>query len=363
MFENESEASESTFAALGFGFGGSGQNRAMVFLKLRDFEEREGIAELSAASVAGRANMAFMQNRQAQVFVMQPPAIMALRNTGGFSIYLVDQSGSGLEALSDAADELAALAQGDARLQSVRSEGGEDESVLRLDIDQQKAESFGVSLSDIHAVLSVIFSGREVNEFILGSSLRPVIVQGAAEYRMQPEDIEGWHARNSQGEMVPFSAFVTTDWEPVAPSLARYGGSSAMEIQGSAGQSASSGEAMDAMEELATELGGGYGVAWTGLSYQERQSGDQAPILYALSVLIAFLALAAIYESWAIPLTIMLVVPVGVFGALLTAWGFGQSNDVYFKAEILTTSGLAARSEILIVKVRRKPPSERDGSA
>jgi multidrug efflux pump len=200
--EKEDAAVDSTFAALGFGFGGSGQNRAMMFVKLRDFDERQG-ADLSTEAVASRANAAFAANRQARVFVVQPPAIQGLGKTGGFSMYLVDQSGAGIDALYEAAEQLVTSADGNAFVQSVRTDSSDDEAALRIDIDSQKAESFGVSLGDINRMLSVIFSGSEVNDFILGSALRPVIVQGAAEHRMQPEDIESWYARNNLGEMVP----------------------------------------------------------------------------------------------------------------------------------------------------------------
>ncbi|WP_316858528.1 efflux RND transporter permease subunit [uncultured Cohaesibacter sp.] len=349
LLEDEGEAIEATFAALGFSFGGSGSNQAMMFIKLKDFDERED-ANLSASSVALRINQHFGASRKGQVFVMQPPAIMGLGNSGGFSMYLVARTTKTHDELSDAADQLVALAQKDDRVQNIRSSNNEDESALRILIDQQKAESFGVSLSSVNSMLSVIFTGTEVNDFDLNGNLRPVIVQAEAPYRMQPSDIDKWFISNSSGEMVPFSSFITTKWEPVAPSLARFGGSSAIQIDGSAGPDTSSGQAMDAMEELVSQLPSGFGVEWTGLSYQERQSGQQAPLLYALSFLIVFLALAALYESWSIPVSVMLVVPVGVFGALLFAWIFGQSNDVYFKVGILTTIGLAARNAILIVE-------------
>lgn len=347
---HESDGVDSTFAALGFGFGGSGQNNAMVFIKLRDFDARKGRDDLTAAAIAGRANMAFMRNRSGQVFVMQPPAIMGLGNTGGFSMYLVDQAGHGSEALIAAANRLVADAQGSALVTSVRAAGTSQSAALRIDIDQEKAESFGVSLSAVNGMLSIIFAGVEVNDFVLGTSLRPVIVQADAAHRMQPEDILAWYAVNDQGEIVPFSAFMTTRWEPMAPQLQRYGGAAAVEISGQAAQGVSSGAAMEEMERLVAGLDGGYAAAWTGISYQERQSGDQAPFLYAISALVIFLALAALYESWTIPFAVMLAVPVGVLGALSAAWALGQSNDVYFKVGMLTTIGLAARNAILIVE-------------
>ncbi|MDF0598039.1 efflux RND transporter permease subunit [Psychromarinibacter halotolerans] len=355
---NEEAAVESTFAALGFGFGGSGQNRAMVFVKLREFEQRADNPQLAASAVAMRANMAFMTNRAGQIFVMQPPAIMGLGNTGGFSMYLVDQGANGTEALIEAATELEAIANQDERVVNLRVTGTEQESALRIEIDQQKAESLGLSLSAINSMLSVVFSGSEVNDFILGDSLRPVIVQADAPFRMQPDDVFDWYARNTSGEMVPFSAFATTSWEPVSPSLQRYEGTNAIEVSGSPGEGVSTGTAMEVMEELVASLDGGYGAAWTGISYQERQSGDLAYILYGISVLVVFLALAALYESWSIPFAVMLSVPVGVMGAMVAAWYFGQQNDVYFKVGLLTTIGLAARNAILIVEFAETLRSE-----
>ena len=347
--EEEASAVDSTFAALGFGFAGSGQNRAMMFVKLEDFDARTN-PDLSASAVALRANRHFAGYRAGQIIVMQPPAIPGLGNTAGFSMYLVDQAGSGFDALVAAARALETAAAGDDRVQNVRADGIDDESALRIVIDQQKAESFGLTLSELNEMLSTVFAGNEVNDFVLGASLKPVIVEADAPWRMQPEDIDGWYARNDAGEVVPFHAFVTTEWAPVAPSLARYNGTTALSISGEAGEGSSSGTAMTAMEELAAAIPGGYGVDWTGLSYQERQSGNQAPYLYALAVLVVFLCLAALYESWTIPLSVMLAVPVGVLGALAAALLFGQSNDVYFKVGILTTIGLAAKNAILIIE-------------
>ncbi|MBK1635404.1 efflux RND transporter permease subunit [Rhodovulum adriaticum] len=350
FLQEESAAVESTFAALGFGFSGNGQNSAMVFVKLRDFDARAGDPALSAAQVAMRANRTFLSDRAGQIMVMQPPAIMGLGNTGGFTMYLVDQGGTGADALKAAAEDLVARAAQNALVTNVDARGTDEDSALRIDIDTEKAESLGVSLSGVNQMLSIIFAGAEVNDFVLGSSLRPVIVQADAPYRMQPEDILKWYAVNSGGEAVPFASFMTTAWEPVAPSLQRYGATSALEVSGSAGAGVSSGTAMQAMEDMVAQMQGGYGVAWTGISYQERQSGDQAPILYAISALVIFLALAALYESWSIPFSVMLAVPVGILGALAAAWAFGQSNDVYFKVGMLTTIGLAARNAILIVE-------------
>ncbi|WBU65693.1 multidrug efflux RND transporter permease subunit [Paracoccus aerodenitrificans] len=349
---NEEPAVESIFGALGWGFGGSSQSRAMLFVRLKDFEER-GDPDMSASALALRANQRFADNRAGQINFLQPPAIQGLGDQAGFDMFLIDQTGQGIEGLRAASSQLEAAAEADPRLTNVRGRGDEDDAALRLDIDAQRAEALGLRLSEVNGMLSIIFSGREVNDFSLGATLRPVIVQGDAAYRMQPEDLEAWYARNADGEMVPFSAFSSYRWEPVAPRLQRFEGTDAISISGEAAPGTSSGEALDAMEELVAELPGGFGVAWTELSYQERQSGNQAPYLYALSALVVFLSLAAIYESWTVPMAVILAVPVGVLGAVLAALIFGQSNDVYFKVGILTTIGLAAKNAILIVEFAR----------
>ena len=348
----EAEAVESTFSTLGFGFGGSGQNTAMIFVKLHEFEDRYDDS-LSAASVATRGMARFGNIRAGRVFFSQPPAIPGLGNTAGFSMYLMDYGSTGTDALREAAKSLEATALADDRISNVRASGVDSEAVLRINIDQQKAESFGVSVASVNSILTTIFAGSEVNDFDLNGSLRPVIVQGDAAFRMQPEDIEQWFAINATGEMVSFASFMETEWVSTTPSLARIDGVNAISISGSPAQGVSSGEAMDLMAALAADLDGGYGVAWTGLSFQEQQSGNQAPYLYALSALVVFLSLAALYESWSIPFAVMLSVPVGVAGAFVFAWLFGQANDVYFKVGMLTTIGLAAKNAILIVEFAR----------
>ncbi len=347
MLNEESEAVESVFGNVGFSFSGSGQNYGILFIKLKDYDERPGI---DAADVMMRANQWFFQSRLGSIFVLQPPAIQGLGTTSGFTMYLVDQSGAGQEALSSAADELVTKGFADGRVTNLRGNDDATEPSLKMVIDQQRAEALGVSLSDVNAMLSTVFAGSYVNDFPLGNDLREVIVQGGANWRMQPEDIDQWYVRNSSSEMVPLSAFMTREWEMITPTLARYGGTRALEISGEASTGTSSGDAMDLMEEMTADLDGSYSVAWTGLSYQERLSGDQEAILYTISALVVFLCLAALYESWSVPFAVMLSVPVGILGALATTWIFGQSNDVYFKVGLLTTIGLAARNAILIVE-------------
>ena len=351
MLEQEPEAVETTFATLGFGFRGTAQNTAMVFVRLKDFDIRNADSRLAASAIAERANAHFRKTvRRGSVLVLQPPAIQGMGNSSGFTMQLIDQSGRGADALKAAADQLVADATADGRVTSLRGNEDSSKTAMRIDIDRQKADSFGLTLSEVNGMLATIFSGTEVNDFQMNGELRPVIVQSEAEWRMQPDDIHDWSARNRNGEMVPFAAFTSLAWENVPSTLARYGGTLALEISGSPAEGVSSGEAMDAMEELVAKLPGGYGAAWTGLSYQERLSGSQAPFLYAISVLVVFLCLAALYESWTVPLSVMLVVPVGILGALAAALLMGQSNDVYFKVGLLTTIGLAAKNAILIVE-------------
>jgi multidrug efflux pump len=348
LLTEESDTVQSVFAPLGFSFAGSGQNYGMVFMKLRDYEDREGF---DLPSLVARANKHFfMTNRQGQIFFLQPPAIQGLGSSSGFTMYLVDQSGLGQDRLMEAANNLVATAQEDGRVTGLRGNEAKTQTSLRLDIDQQKAAAFGLSISEVNAMLSVIFSGSDVNDFALGTDLRPVIVQGEAANRSQPDDIESWYARNSDGEMVSFGAFSTQNWDEEPNALARFGGTRALELSGSAVQGLSSGAAMDAMEEMVADMDGNYAAEWTGLSYQERLSGNQAPILFALSALVVFLSLAALYESWSVPIAVMLTVPIGIMGALAAALYFGQTNDVYFKVGLLTTIGLAARNAILIVE-------------
>jgi len=348
----EKDAVEAVFMNLGFSFGGSGENAAMGFIRLKDFAERTG-ESLSATAVAGRATAHFSQIRDAQVFVLGPPAIQGLGQSSGFSMYLEDTGGQGRAALNEAANALADAARGSDAIQNLRGNTRAEEAQLKIDIDQEKAGAFGIDLSAINSLITTAFAGSRVNDFVYNGEIRPVYVQADAPFRMQPDDINAWHARNDSGEMVPFSAFATTGWVQGSPSLARFDGTAAIAIDGSAAAGTSSGAAMEAAEALVAALPGGYTAAWSGLSYQERLAGAQATTLYAVSLLVVFLCLAALYESWSIPFSVILAVPVGVFGALVAAWLFDQSNDVYFKVGLLTTIGLTAKNAILIVEFAR----------
>ncbi|ULJ72184.1 efflux RND transporter permease subunit [Rhizobium gallicum] len=347
--ENEKDSVESVFGALGFSFNGSGQNSAIVFTKLKDFSLRTDPNQ-HAQAIVTRALKTFFTFREAQVFALLPPAIQGLGVSSGFSMYLVDTGGHGTAALDTASKRLIQMANASGKVVALRNNNKEVEPQMRIVIDQEKIGAMGVDISAVNAMLSVIFTGRDVNDFTLNGEIKPVYVQGDAPFRMQPTDLDHWYARNSSGEMVPFSAFTTTEWVKGAPTLARFNAVSAIPLDGASAPGVSSGDAMNEMEALTAQLGGGYTVAWQGISYQERLSGSQAPMLYAISVLVVFLCLAALYESWSIPFSVIMAVPVGVLGALMAATLFGQANDVYFKVGLLTTIGLAAKNAILIVE-------------
>ncbi|MET3594991.1 multidrug efflux pump [Mesorhizobium shonense] len=345
----EKDAVEGVFTASGFGFGGAGQNVGIAFVRLKDFDKRTSPA-LAAQAVAGRAMGAFSKIRDAQVFALAPPAIQGFGNTSGFDFYLQDVNGAGHEALIQTRNQLLGLAAQSKLLANTRPNGQEDQPQFSIDIDQEKASALGIGLADINNTLSTAWGSDYVNDFIDRGRVKPVYLQSDPDFRMQPEDLDKWQVRNSGGAMVPFSAFASSHWTYGSPRLERYNGSAAVEIQGAAAAGQSSGAAMDEIDRLVAQLPAGYSHEWTGLSHQERLSGNQAMSLYLISALVVFLCLAALYESWSIPFAVMLSVPIGIFGALAAASLFGQTNDVYFKVGLLTTIGLASKNAILIVE-------------
>ncbi|MER9307032.1 efflux RND transporter permease subunit [Mesorhizobium sp. M0293] len=347
--KEEKDAVDGVFTASGFGFGGAGQNVGIAFVRLKDFDLRKSPA-MAAQAIAGRAMGAFSKIRDAQVFALAPPAIQGFGNTNGFDFYLQDVNGAGHDALIQTRNQLLALAGQSKVLANTRPNGQEDQPQFSVDIDQEKASALGVSLADINNTLSTAWGSDYVNDFIDRGRVKPVYLQSDPNFRMQPEDLGKWQVRNANGAMVPFSAFASSHWTFGSPRLERYNGSAAVEIQGAAATGVSSGAAMDEIDKLVAQLPAGYSHEWTGLSHQEKLSGNQALSLYAISALVVFLCLAALYESWSIPFAVMLSVPIGIFGALLAASLFGQSNDVYFKVGLLTTIGLAAKNAILIVE-------------
>lgn len=347
--QQEQDNVASVFSIIGFSFSGRGQNNGMAFVKLKDWDERKDEAQ-KVQNIAGRAMGHFMQYKDAMVFAIAPPSIPQLGTATGFNFQLQDLSGQGHEALMGARNQLLGLAAQEPRLTGVRPNGQEDTPQFKLDLDLEKAAALGVSTGDINSVFSTAWAATYVNDFVDKGRVKRVYVQGDAQYRMMPEDVGDWYVRNNQGEMVPFSAFSSGRWIYGSPRLERYNGVPSINIQGAGAPGVSSGEAMDIMEELAAQLPPGFGFEWTGLSFQERQSGAQAPLLYALSILVVFLCLAALYESWSVPISVMLVVPLGVLGAVVFASLRGLSNDVYFQVGLLTTIGLSAKNAILIVE-------------
>ncbi|ALS34961.1 multidrug efflux pump [Pseudoalteromonas translucida KMM 520] len=346
---DQAEAVKSIFTVTGFSFAGSGQNAAIGFVSLKHWDDRQS-DDLSVGAVAGKGMGYFSTIKEALVFAFPPPAIPELGTANGFTMFLQDRVGLGHDELLKARNMLLGMASKSPILAGVRPNGQEDMPELQLDIDLAKAEALGVSQGDINSTLATAWGSSYVNDFIDRGRVKKVYLQGQAESRMVPEDLNKWYVRNKSGDMVPFSAFASSHWTYGSPRLERYNGFSAMEVQGSAAPGYSSGEAMEEMERLVAQLPAGFASEWTGISFQERSSGGQAPLLYGLSLLFVFLCLAALYESWSVPFAVMLIVPLGILGAIMAAFVGNLSNDIYLQVGLLTTIGLASKNAILIVE-------------
>ncbi|WP_165857209.1 efflux RND transporter permease subunit [Marinobacter sp. JSM 1782161] len=347
FLNDEKEAVQSIFTVAGFSFAGRGQNSGLAFVRLKDWEDRD-LEKNGVNAIIGRAMAEFSQVREAIIFALNPPSIPELGVASGFNLQLQDRGAAGHDALVEATNKLLGEANQNPALTQVRYNGLPDAPQYRLDVDRQKAKAMGVSLNDVNTTMQVAWGSSYVNDFTDRGRIKRVYVQADAPYRMLPDDIENWYVRNDDGEMVPFSSFSEGEWTYGPQQLQRYNGVSAMNIQGNAAPGYSTGEAMAEMEKLVSGLSGGFGSEWTGLSYQEKQAGNQAPALYALSMIVVFLCLAALYESWSIPFAVMMVVPLGVIGAVLAASLRGLDNDVFFQVGLLTTIGLSAKNAILI---------------
>ncbi|MEC6884208.1 efflux RND transporter permease subunit [Photobacterium piscicola] len=349
----EKDAVASVFSVSGFSFAGSGQNMGMAFISLKDWSDRQ-LPGMDVKSIANRSMAYFQHIKNAMVFSFAPPAVVELGTASGFDFYLQDRSGQGHDKLIAARNQLLKLASENPNLVGVRPNGQEDAPMYQISIDQAKIRALGIDIQSVNQVLSTAWGSSYVNDFIDRGRVKKVFVQGDADFRMKPGDLDTWYVRNNQGEMVPFSAFATGEWQYASPRLERFNATPAVNIQGGVVKGYSTGQAMLDIEAMVKKLPPGFGVEWNGLSYEERLSGNQAPMLYTLSILVVFLVLAALYESWSVPFAVVLVVPLGIIGALLAMNGRGMPNDVFFQVGLLTTVGLATKNAILIVEFAKE---------
>jgi multidrug efflux pump len=354
LLHDEKDIVESVFTVNGFSFAGRGQNAGIAFVRMKDYSQRQH-ANQKVQALVGRVFAHYASYKDATVLAVNPPSIPELGTASGFDFELTDNAGLGHDALMAARNQLLGMAAKDPSLALVRPNGLSDTPQFKVDIDREKAQALGVTVSDIDQTFSIAWASAYVNNFLdTDGRIKKVYLQGDAPFRMTPEDMSKWYVRGSSGSMMPLTSVASGHWVYGSPKLERYNGISSVEIQGQASAGKSTGQAMTAMEALAVKLPQGIGYEWTGLSFQERQSGSQAPILYGISILVVFLCLAALYESWSIPFAVILVVPLGVIGALLAVTMRGLENDVFFQVGLLTTVGLSAKNAILIVEFARE---------
>jgi multidrug efflux pump len=350
---DEGAAVDATFEIAGLNFAGRGQNQGLLFVHFRDWSVRKR-ADLKAQAVLARTAKHFASYKDAVVVPINPPSIPALGTASGFDLELEDRGGLGHEKLVQARDQLVALARQDPNLALVRPNGLNDNPTYKIDIDREKASAFGINLSDVDQTFSIAWGSKYVDNFLdTDGRIKKVYLQADVPFRMNPEDLHSLYVRNIKGSSVPFTSFATGSWSWGSPKLERYNGVSSVEIQGQAAPGQSTGQAMAEMQRLMKQLPAGIGYEWTGVSLQEQQSGSQAPFLYGLSILVVFLSLAALYESWTVPISVIMVVPLGVLGALAMASVLHLENDVFFQVGLLTTIGLSSKNAILIVEFAR----------